>query len=308
MKRFLKYSAIFSAIIVALLGCCEIIVRHIPNSYTMKNEWMTKNGNSVRTLVIGNSHTYYAIKPDAIGDSIFNIANVAQTPEYDYFLLTKFESRLTNLKNLIVIIDESNIFDPPFEDGKEWFRSIYYKIYYGYNKHSDFSIYNYEISNFAIFTLKIQKEFSNFFSDSTSRDCDSLGWGCRFTALERFDSTKMMNNAKYTIETHKTNNLDNVDYNVQYLNKIGDWCKEHNVNIIVITTPMWREYVNMINPKQLSVIYDVINKFTRKYNATFKDYLRDPRFMGNDFRDPDHLSNLGAEKFSHILKHDFPEL
>ena len=308
MKRFLKYSAIIVAIIILLLGCCEIIVRHIPNSYTEKNDWMMRHGSSVRTLITGNSHTYYAIKPDAIGDSVFNIANVSQNPEYDYLLLTKFEPRLTNLKNLIVIIDEDNIFEPPLEDNKEWFRAIYYKIYYGIDKHGDFSKYNFEISNFPRFTLKIQKSFNNLFTNGSSHDCDSLGWGCIFTAPERFDSTEMINKAISTEESHHCQNWDNVDYNVQYLNKIGEWCKHHNVNIIVITTPMWREYVDMIDSRQLTVMYDVINTFTRKYNATYKDYLRDPRFMGRDFRDPDHLSDLGAEKFSQILKQDFPEL
>ena len=269
---------------------------------------MMKHGNYVKTLITGNSHSYYGIKPDAIGDSVFNIANVSQGHECDYFLLTKYEPQLTNLKNLIVIIDESNIFDPPFEDGKEWFRAINYKIYYGYDKHSDLSFYNYEISNFPRFTLKFQKAVNNLFTDSIAPDCDNLGWGCIFKAPERFDTAAMMIDAKNTLEVHRCKNWDNVDYNVQYLNKIGEWCNNHNVNIIVITTPMWREYVDMINPEQLAVMYDVINKFTLKYNATYKDYLRDPRFMGLDFRDPDHLSNLGAEKFSHILKQDFPEL
>ena len=114
--------------------------------------------------------------------------------------------------------------------------------------------------------------------------------------------------AKKTLEKHRCKNWENVDYNVQYLNKIGDWCKHHNVNIIVITTPMWDEFVNMISDRQLSTMYDVINQFVRRYNATFKDYMRDPRFQGRDFHDVDHLSDLGAEKFSRILKQDFPEL
>ena len=269
---------------------------------------MTRNGNSVRTLVIGNSHTYYAIKPDAIGDSVFNIANVSQNPEYDYFLLTKFETRLTNLNNLIVIVDEDNIFEPPIEENKEWFRAIYYKIYYGCDKHGNFSKYNFEISNFPRFTLKIQKLFNSFFTNSSSHDCDSLGWGCIFTAPERFDFTEMHNKAISTEKSHRCKNWANVDYNMQYLNKIGDWCKSHNVNIIVITTPMWSDYVEMISSKQLTVMYDVINQFTRKYNAIYKDYLCDPRFTGRDFRDPDHLSDLGAEKFSLIIKQDFPKL
>ena len=308
MKRFIKYSILFASIIAVLLGCCELMVRNSPNTYTMKKNWMISHSGGIKTLITGNSHSYYGIKPDAIGDSVFNIANVSQGHECDYFLLTKFEPQLANLKNLIVIIDESNIFDPPLEDAKEWFRAINYKIYYGYDKHSDLSIYNYEISNYSTFPIKFEKAKKYLSGDSIAPDCDNLGWGCVFTAPERFNISEMKIDAKKTLERHRCKNWENVDYNVQYLNKIGDWCKHHNVNIIVITTPMWCEYVNMISDRQLSTMYDVINQFVRKYNATYKDYMRDPRFQGRDFHDVDHLSDLGAEKFSRILKQDFPEL
>lgn len=308
MKRFLKYSILFAAIIALLLGCCELLVRHTPNSYTLKNNWVMRHGQGVKTLITGNSHTYYGIKPDAMGDSVFNIANVSQGHEYDYFLLTKLGPQLTNLKNLIVIVDESNIFDPPLEDAKEWFRAINYKVYYGYDKHSDFSIYNFEISDYSTFPLKFQRSKNYFLGDSIAPDCDSLGWGCTFPTPERFDTTWMKSDAKHTLEVHSCKNWANVDYNEQYLNKIGEWCNRHNINIIVITTPMWDEYVDMISDRQLSTMYDVVNRFTHKYKATYKDYLRDPRFGGRDFHDSDHLSELGAEKFSRILKQDFPEL
>ena len=308
MKRFLKYFALFLAIVGVLLGCCEIVVRNTPNSYTLKNDWMTHHSSSVKTLITGNSHSYYGIKPDVVGDSVFNIANVSQGHEYDYFLLTKFESQLTNIKNLVVVVDESNIFDPPLEEGSEWFRGIYYKIYYGYDKHSDFSKYNFEISNFSRFTLKFQRVVENLFTGTNSPDCDSLGWGCIFTAPDHFDAAAMLEEAKFTVEAHKCEDWSRVDYNVQYLNKIGEWCKRRNVNIIVITVPIWEKYVGMINPKQIAIMHDVINRFVSKYDAKYGDYMLDSRFAGRDFRDSDHLSDLGAEKFSRILKQDFPEL
>lgn len=309
MKRFLKYSILFLALLAILLGCCEVIVRNMPNSYTYKNDWMQENAQRVKTLVLGGSHNYYGVMPSEIGDSVFNLANVSQGHEYDYFLLTKFQKKLISLKNLVIIIDESNIFDPPFEDDdREWFRAIYYKIYYGYPKHSDFSIYNFEISNFSSFNQKFPKAVKYLFTGKTSPDCDSLGWGCTFFAPEKFDTTAMTAAAKKVIERHRCKNWANVDYNVQYLNRIGDWCKHRGVNLIVITTPMWDKFIEMTSHKQIAVMRKVINDFTTAYGAKYKDYLLDPRFQGIDFNDPDHLSDVGAKKFSHILKQDFPEL
>lgn len=309
MKRFLKYSICFLALLAILLGCCELIVRHMPNSYTFKNNWMTKNAASVKTLVMGGSHNYYGVMPSEIGDSVFNLANVSQGHEYDYFLLTKFQKQLTHLKNLVIIVDESNIFDPPFEDDdSEWFRAIYYKIYYKYPKHSDFSLYNFEISNFSSFNQKFPKAVKYLLTGKIIPDCDSLGWGCTFHAPEKFDTTAMMIAAKKVIERHRCKNWGDVDYNVQYLNKIGDWCKQRGVNLIVITTPMWDKFIEMTSDKQLAVMRKVINDFTTTYHAKYKNYLLDPRFQGVDFNDPDHLSDVGARKFSHMLKQDFPEL
>ena len=309
MKRFLKYSIFFLALLAILLGCCEVIVRNMPNSYTYKNDWMQENAQRVKTLVLGGSHNYYGVMPSEIGDSVFNLANVSQGHEYDYFLLTKFQKKLISLKNLVIIIDESNIFDSPFEDDDlEWFRAIYYKIYYGYPKHSDFSIYNFEISNFSSFNQKFPKAVKYLFTGKTSPDCDSLGWGCTFFAPEKFDTTAMTAAAKKVIERHRCKNWANVDDNVQYLNRIGDWCKHRGVNLIVITTPMWDKFIEMTSHKQIAVMRKVINDFTTAYGAKYKDYLLDPRFQGIDFNDPDHLSNVGAKKFSHILKQDFPEL
>ena len=100
MKRFIKYSILFAAIIAVLLGCCELMVRNSPNTYTMKKNWMISHSGGIKTLITGNSHSYYGIKPNAIGDSVFNIANVSQGHEYDYFLLTKFEPQIKKNKNL----------------------------------------------------------------------------------------------------------------------------------------------------------------------------------------------------------------
>jgi len=309
MKKFLKYSIVFLVMVALLMAVCELIVRNAPNSYTVKDQWMQANASQVKTLVMGGSHTYYGVMPSEIGDSVYNLANVSQGHEYDYFLLTKFEAQLTNLKNLVIIIDESNIFDPPFEeDDKEWFRGIYYKIYYDYPKHSNFSIYNFELSNFSSFNQKFPKAVEYLFTGKTQQDCDSQGWGCTFKAPEKFDTTAMLAAAKKTIERHRCKNWDNVNYNVQYLNKIGDWCKQRHVNLVVITTPMWSEFVDMTSEKQLSTMYSVIDAFTKRYNATYKDYLRDSRFQQLDFHDPDHLSDIGAKKFSRILKQDFPAL
>ena len=83
MRRFLKITAFFSLAVFFLLVLGEIVVRGIPTPYSYKAAWLREHGAAVNTLVLGSSHTYYGIRPDALGDSVFNLANVSQTPEYD---------------------------------------------------------------------------------------------------------------------------------------------------------------------------------------------------------------------------------
>ena len=93
MKRFIKCSILFAAIIAALLGCCELMVRNSPNTYTLKKNWMISHSGGIKTLITGNSHSYYGIKPDAIGDSVvvFTLAGIVgfagQTFVVEVFLL-----------------------------------------------------------------------------------------------------------------------------------------------------------------------------------------------------------------------------
>ena len=100
MKRFLTYSALFLAIMLSIIAVAEMVSRAYPNSYAYKKAWMDANAERVRTLILGGSHTYYAVKPDLLGANAFSLANVSQAPEYDYWLLSTYIHRCKNLKTV----------------------------------------------------------------------------------------------------------------------------------------------------------------------------------------------------------------
>ena len=47
---------------------------------------------------------------------------------------------------------------------------------------------------------------------------------------------------------------------------------------------------------------------TKEYNISYLDYMKDTRFNADDFHDSNHLSDVGATKFSKILKADIDNL
>lgn len=303
MKRYLINVTLFLAMIAAVLVVMEAVVRHYPNSYRFKHEWMEENASSVKTLILGGSHTYYAIIPEMLGDSVFSLANVTQHPEYDYWLLEQYIDRCTNLKTVILPVDGSNLFDPKLEESEEWHRCTYYHIYMGYPKHDYNPKYSFEVSNLAAFNLKLRPALSYLFTGEARIDCDSTGFGSNFTTPEEFDSVYMERDARITFNRLK--NSSTVDYNVHYMDRIARLCQDRGIGLLLITTPMWEGYVKKYGQSHYDKIHQIAARYVNQCGAQYHDYMKDPRFQGVDFHDASHLSRQGAEKFTMIFKKDF---
>ena len=303
MMRLVKYLIIFALPIILLLVLGEALVRHYPNSYRYKVQWMEQHADSVRTLLMGASHIYYAVIPDSLGADVFNLSNVSQLYEYDWFLLNRYANRLSNLRNLVLVIDDSSPFDAPMEQlPEDWHRCIYYRLYMDYDKHPLWSKYGFELSSYSTFRRKLFPALHYALTGQAVVDCDSLGFGTAFATPERFDSLAMQHDSDIAIERHRCKDWSLVENNRAYLFKIADWCKQRGVRLVLVTTPMWQGFYTQINRRQLNVMYDLAQQCVLRYGAVYKDYMRDERFQGTDFYDGDHLSRQGAEKFTRILR------
>lgn len=141
MRLFLKKVLWFSVLVIGLLLIGELVVRSINTPYNYKTEWLRKNGEKVNTLVLGSSHTYYGIMPSVLGDSVFNIANISQTPEYDLAILKEFHPLMPNLKRVIIPISYFTYRDPRLEETDHGL-CVQYKVRMKLPLHSDLSPYN----------------------------------------------------------------------------------------------------------------------------------------------------------------------
>ncbi len=299
MKRYLLQATMFLAIIACVLALAEGTVRHMPNSYRYKAQWMDANASRVKTLILGGSHTYYAVRPSLLGDSTFSLAQVTQHPEYDWWLLEKYIDRCTSLKTVIMPVDENNLFDPPLEDGIEWHRCIYYHIYMGYPKHNGNPKYSLEVSNIAAFNLKLGAAIDYLVTGNESMDCDSTGWGCNYDTPAECDEPFMRRTARSTYERIKESNA--IDYNTGYLFKIAQLCHERGIRLVLVSTPLWSEYAALFDKSRFDTVHRVAQGCVDKWGAEYYDFMNDPQFHDVDFRDPSHLSHRGAEKLTTSL-------
>lgn len=295
MKKFSRRTVIFSSIIILILAVGELVVRSLPTSYSYKHKWIEENGSRVNTLILGSSHTYYGLRPELLGDSTFNLANISQTPEYDLAILEHYLPSLPNIKRIIIPISYFTFRDPKLEKGDEWMLASRYKIQMGLPLHSDFSIYNLEISDFDAYKGKLK----NLIIKSPSNICDSLGFGLGFNLASRSPGWK--ENGPQRAEKHTLTTPGRFEEVRDTQDQLMALARKHNLEIVFITTPACPTYIKALDSIQLAEMYEGIDDLVKTYNVSYYDFLSDKRFSDIDFYDPDHLSDIGAAKFTQMI-------
>lgn len=300
MRKFLKTCVLFVLPIIVAAILVEIIVRRVPNPYKYKYEWMMCQSESVETLVLGSSHTFYGVRTGLMGNKAFNLANVSQSINIDLSLLQYWADRYKNLKTVIIPISYSTWFSHGLENGPESYRCRYYKIYMDCDLYSDCCLlkYNLEISDVRTALGKLDKLFKR----QTDCGCDEYGWGNTYTLREKNlvkwnDGTE----AAAAVKRHTSNCWDYVENNYALMGRIADFCRSREIRLVLITTPCWSSYYENLNPDQVTKMYELTHRLQAEYGLDYFDYLADSRFVDDDFFDSNHLSDIGAEKFTKIL-------
>ena len=306
MKRFLTYCTVFCLILAAVAIGLECTVRQIPNSYRYKYEWMEQHADSVETLILGSSHAFYGIRPTLLHGKVFNLANASQDLVHDCSLLTYWKNRYQCLRTMIFPISYHTWFTAGLtKENSESYRCRYYKIYMDCPLHKDLSIYSCEIFDMrrAKDKLKARKKLM--------RDCgcDSLGWGTTYL-LSKKDMKQWEDptNASISIQRHSAKNENEVERNRMMLEEIAQFCQQRGVRLILVTTPCSRPYCERIDSVQYARMQELTRELKDKYQLTYLNYMADERFVDDDFFDFDHLSDVGAEKFTRILARDIQDV
>lgn len=305
MKRFL-----ISVFLIAITSCFVITmvaipeeykIRQVPNPYRYKYEWMQKNADDVEILVFGSSHTFFGIRPEFFENKAFSLANSSQGLRHDLYLFEYWADKYKKLKTVIFPISYFSWFDRGLEYGSESYRCRYYKIYMDCNLYSDISLYNLELSD--VKTAKIKKWKYEVHDNDCG--CDAYGWGTAYKLSGK--NMEIWNDgteAEAAVKRHTVKGWDYIDQNYAYLKDIAEFCKYRQIQLVLITTPCWHTYYDNLNNKQLSKMYSLTHIFVNQYKLLYLDYLKDKRFIAEDFFDSNHLSDVGAIKFTKILDND----
>ncbi len=298
MKCFLcRIVKLFTPLIGVLLGL-EYVVHQLPNSYSYKDVWMRNHADSVMVLVLGSSNMYAAFNPQLVVHS-FNLANSFQRLEYDDYLLNRYASQYRNLKVVILGVDYVNIAFPNNSVGVyDRHRSISYKLYMEYPKQTYCSINNYEFSCNKPFVKKVCMFLQQIMGNEIELPCDSLGHAIYYNLNGKNDENMNERYGEKILRITDYSN-SNLKYNYSHLLSIANFCKDSNVKLLLVSTPIWKTMRNQFVSDNVTKFKGMISDVMKHCpNIMYLDFTEDPRFTYNDFYDANHLSENGSWKFT----------
>lgn len=294
MKKFLFHLSKIIFPILFFFLVLEIALRKIPNDYQLKKEYLDQNASEINTLILGSSHTFYGVNPAYFSKKTFNAAYVSQTLDLDNDFLNSYQSRLKNLKTVILPISYFSMFETLETDVEKW-RIKNYILYYGFKNKYHFTDNFESLSNdIKLNVKKVVKHYALNKSFITSSD---LGWGTNFNSEDRKTFKGLL-----TAKKHTAKNFDLYDENLKSLREIITLCKKNNINIVFITTPTHKSYYQNLNKIQLEKTTKTISEIVKdNSNCKYINLLNSNKFTDEDFHDADHLNEIGAQKLSLFL-------
>lgn len=303
MKKFLLKTLLFLIPLFVLAIGIELLIRHIPNDYNAKNNYLKAHGQEIEVLILGSSHVYFGVNPDLFTRNCFNLAHIAQTPEFDLKLFQKYQDQLTNVKVLLYPISYFTLFWDLQSSAESW-RMKNYTIYYQLDAARSVNDYAELLSIKP--KLNYQRVIDYYTKHKSEIAVTPKGWGfnCLAQYSQNLEESAPVAAQRHTLPTHQfyPKNSNEVDQLLQL-------CKQQDIKVILFFPPASEPYRKLVDPKQLQMTYQKIDTFLNKFsNCTFLDFFADTTFIRQDFLDADHLNDQGAIKLSHKLNQEINKL
>ncbi|RMG71008.1 MAG: hypothetical protein D6722_07650, partial [Bacteroidetes bacterium] len=102
LRTYVLRAAIFALPVALLFLGLEALQRYLPGDYPAKKAGLEARRGEIETLILGSSHSYMGIAPQALHGEAYNLAFTAQTLYFDQFLLEKYLDSLPRLRRVIL--------------------------------------------------------------------------------------------------------------------------------------------------------------------------------------------------------------
>ena len=305
MRKFIHNVTIFGIILLLMNVAIEFLLFLRPNEYSYKRTYVEEHINDISCLLLGASHIDGQLTPNILGDGVFNMAIKGRGSIYDVELAKRYVPQMSQLKILIISLDYSRFYfgrekDNPNDKKKLSVNQNTYKcMYYKYmGIRVDGFWYWSEMLNSK---LDYMKRFLK--NDEKARGCDSLGYVKRRLS-KRKDGWENWFLPKIVDPTIVANRKKQERLYTHYCT-LAELAKNQGAKLVLIFTPLYKTYNDATNPAVLQEMASFVASLKQKYpNVEYFDYSTDERFVDEDFFDASHLTDIGATKFSYIVRQE----
>ncbi len=297
IKRLSIRFAVFVLPLLLLLGGLEYLQWQLPNNYTHKRTCLEAGLDDWQTLVLGSSHSYLGVDPAYLPGNAYNFAYTAQTLYFDQFLLEKYIADMPALERVILPISYGSLGSESYRNPGIYDKTYYYAHFYGSRAFTDW----WDISchsRVALFTVKrsVDRTTSYYATDDSLLECRRDGF--YDLAFQR----DLDQNAKESGAFH-SQYFDEalIGTNLDYLDRMIELCEKHQVQLYLISTPMWPSYLEHIDQDRLALTVAKIDSVSRTHQIPYWNDIDHARFEAADFYDANHLSARGAMTYTQML-------
>ena len=307
MKRFIYNISLFSLVAFIIFIALECLSFAFPNEYSYKRKYVENNGSKIKLLVLGHSHTGKGIDPEAVGDSVFNMAMSGRIHYYDAVLAERYVSRLKNLKCVIwplgYAFEYHSYLYPDVLLSKEHVNAIevqqcMYEKYMGISYEK--TIPYLHCSQLAVHPFGYKK---SLLPDNYEKKIGGNLLGYEKITLAKRNGNWQESMLPSVIDYSHPDTPKARQEGIDNFKRIAAACRNANVRLVVISTPCYRTYRERMTERGKREMRECVDSMRSVYPAMeYYNFIADSRFTDDDFFDASHVCDQGAEKLSKILK------
>lgn len=309
-RTFIKYALLFFIPVILGYIVIECVTLSLPSSYEKNKILLHESSDDIQTLILGSSQMSHAINAILLSETSINLSSGNQHHDTDFKLLKALNTRLPNLKTVILEVSYSH-FELPHNGKDFWKNSVFLKYY---------DINCYERRTYFKDKL-LYLSFPGFFSDKiidhyiskedpaefNKNGFDTINFNGLFKDLD-YNERKIADVLRFKINTEE--NLDLFRNNTSLFFDMLEFLNEEGLNIIICNTPMYKTYLPKRNNSILKRRDSILSLVARQYpDILFLNKEEDTSlFNVKDYWNQSHLNPNGATKFTKLLDNELSKL
>lgn len=293
MRRFLKNIVIFFGPVILLFGALFIYI----NIGAKNNFEQFRFSPSINILAVGDSHIQETIN-DSLVNNIKNVAYSSESFIYSFYKIKTLTKNNPKIDTILLGASYHNFTD--YFDEITYLHYVLGRYFYILPSETQIKMIS-EVENPASFIFKsILNESKNLITKSEKNSW--LGW------YENY-ATNVTINEKHIKDRIRTQYYLNRKIrgfsanNIHYFNMIVKYCKENNLSLIILNTPMHISYKEKVPMKFIEKFYSLM----KDNNVELIEFDNLSLTNDNYLPDGDHVNGSGAvlatEYLGKVLKH-----